>query len=269
MGQHLCDESDASQTMRPDYVVHWTGGKDIEDGWTDVQKSEGYVRLLDSIFRDGLRLTAQFREQLAIGAGKTVPNPHFAACFTEIRLSAAQQHADRYGPMGLVFHREFVLENGGGPVLYTDNTASMVAANLELVRGGLEWLHKHADPAWNLNGWLASNSKLKIDDMGYHIQTVMGLMRSMSNCVGSPERAYELLDEMEWRIIHLHSNERLTKTSHGYALEIYPEDLRMLVFPDSETRECAIEDPRTKDFLARAGAGRRMPMLLLDECRHF
>ena len=39
-------------------------------------------------------------------------------CFTEIRLSASDVHAQQYGRLGFGFSRRFVIERYGGPVHY-------------------------------------------------------------------------------------------------------------------------------------------------------
>ena len=39
-------------------------------------------------------------------------------CFTEIRLSQAQTHAERYGKLGIGFTRDFIMNKGGRPVIY-------------------------------------------------------------------------------------------------------------------------------------------------------
>src|SRR6266542_6844878 len=40
-------------------------------------------------------------------------------CLTEIRLSQAKDHSDRYGKLGIGFTREFIANKGGRPVMYT------------------------------------------------------------------------------------------------------------------------------------------------------
>jgi len=52
------DDQDTLRSMRPDYVVHWTGKKiegDRRVKPSAEEKSAEYVTLLGSILRDGLR----------------------------------------------------------------------------------------------------------------------------------------------------------------------------------------------------------------------
>ena len=74
-------------------LVHWTG-KDIENS-PKANKSQLYVERLRDDLQNGL-FTKRTSE--AVIREKQIKNL-LRICFTEIRLSQAQTHAERYGKL--------------------------------------------------------------------------------------------------------------------------------------------------------------------------
>ncbi len=100
----------------PDFLVYWTGGKDIDlgdTGWKangdcvlDEDRCEKYLKRLEGILKFGLWL---MRGDV----------PHVSQiCFSELRLSEARQHALKYGRLGIGFKRPYVFNRLGRPVVY-------------------------------------------------------------------------------------------------------------------------------------------------------
>jgi hypothetical protein len=93
-------------------LVHWTG-KDIESN-PSANKSQLYVERLIDDLQNGL-FTKRTTE--AVIRKKKIRNL-VRICFTEIRLSQARKHAERYGKIGIGFTRDFIMNKGGRPVIY-------------------------------------------------------------------------------------------------------------------------------------------------------
>jgi hypothetical protein len=106
--------------MRSALLTHWTG-KDIqtEARLLDANSRARYVTRLRDTLRSGLWMTVP-SETLVGHAGASAPariQYHTPmTCFTELRLSQSQPHHIRYGLLGLVVDRMFVLQRSGGPV---------------------------------------------------------------------------------------------------------------------------------------------------------
>lgn len=88
--------------------------------------------------------------------------------------------AGMYGKLGIGFHRDFVLERLGNPVLYVQNGDAGVM---------IENLHK-----------VSKFLKTKDDSIHKSLEVVLGYLKNMSH-QNVPH--LEFYEEMEWRIVHL------------------------------------------------------------------
>ncbi|HAJ57552.1 MAG TPA: hypothetical protein DCL35_07275 [Candidatus Omnitrophica bacterium] len=109
-----------------DFLIHWTGN-DIDKqcpNWyrkQDVRLNKDivkpYLERLKFILKYGLWMTSgrsyiQFKEQ-------KIKRPFFSrTCFTELKLSDAEAHAQRFGHLGIGFKRFFLFERLGSPMVY-------------------------------------------------------------------------------------------------------------------------------------------------------
>jgi hypothetical protein len=173
-------------------------------------------------------------------------------CFSEVRLSQAENHARQYGKLGIGFHRDFVLERMGNPVLYVQNGKNGVL---------IENLHRVAT-------FLLKKEKLKEDEETHgSLEIVLGYVKNMSHQNDPDLKFYE---EMEWRIVHL--SHLMGKyiveedaSQHFYRLTLDPEDIKIIVFPDDETMKMAVSDPDISDFF-----NQNFPMMTtLADCSNF
>lgn len=94
------------------FLVHWTG-KDIADQPEDI-RTQRYIERLKDYYQNGLYLKRTTEDVIRRWKIKNIVR----LCFTEIRLSQAQVHADRYGKLGVGLSRDFILNEGGRPVIY-------------------------------------------------------------------------------------------------------------------------------------------------------
>lgn len=82
--------------MRTDFLVHWTG-RDIATNRflvTDAQRAD-YVQRLVDIVQSGLWMT-QPGEEIDGRNGASITYEAQMTCFTEIRLTDAEIHTQRY-----------------------------------------------------------------------------------------------------------------------------------------------------------------------------
>jgi len=106
----------------------------------DNRKS--YVCHLASILSDGFWLNIP-KEQIEGNNKSWIEYKAPMICFTEIRLSNARLHSERYGLLGIGVTRRFVLDRFGGPVHYMrNNRDECIIGNVHEIR---EYLDQH-DP---------------------------------------------------------------------------------------------------------------------------
>jgi hypothetical protein len=236
-----------SSILHTQFLVHWTG-KDFHDPvaidtLTDALRDRYLERLIDDIqngfyMRPGTEhIHGSNRAPINVSGPRT--------CFTEIKLTQARNHAQLYGRLGIGVLREFVLERQGNPVFYVQNgDNSAIVENMDRVRGKLS----------------DGSDELK------QFEVLLAYAKAMSDDDSSELRYY---DELEWRVVHL---DRLVpkyfyeedKSKKIYRVRLKPTDVKLVVFPDSETKEKAIRDERLALFLSTG------PILVtLDDCEHF
>ncbi len=251
---------------RSDFLTHWTG-KDIA---TDVvhltadERQRYFARLKDTLThglwmtKPGERLVSAYNGHPA--SIELEPN---MTCFTELRLSGAQPHFERYGLLGFVVRRKFVLERGGGPVFYTrqhdDDLLVACAARVFF------WT------AISAPGSVARELDAKdvdsAEDVRKAFMFLCAYFKGMSTH-GTDDFAF--LDENEWRIVqsggHIDAG-RIAKTGRErpfYRIPLTPTDLRMLVVPDDQVRAQTLDDDELRAWFGRTS----IPILTTQEVRH-
>lgn len=237
--------------MRPDFLVHWTG-KDITldlSALTDAHRT-AYVDRLADIISDGLWMTEP-KERIEGNKGAWIEYTAPMTCFTEIRLSQAQSHAARYGLLGVGVTRRFVLDRFGGPVHYVRNhPTECVIGNFQELHNVLKTLgHPELEKYFAVNVSFIKSMSEKMDDFTY-------------------------LNEQEWRIVHTHSQTedgKLVRTGvqrPQYRIRVRVGDVKIIVFPDEQTRMKARNDPRLNAWL-QASSPSNAILLTLQECEQF
>lgn len=237
--------------MRSDFLVHWTG-KDIELDLTKLneENQNAYIDRLADIIEDGFWMTRP-GERLKGGDQAIIKYSIPLTCFTEIRLSQTSSHSSRYGRLGIGVTRQFALDRFGGPVHYVRNHSSeCVVRNAHRIQIALL---KHCpevanDFAVNIS-FIKNMSGPKLDDFTY-------------------------LDEQEWRIVHTPAQTEignLVKTGYSqpeYRIPLRQEDVRLIVFPDDQTRTKARKDNRFNHWFQDPAAPTTI-LLTVRECEHF
>jgi hypothetical protein len=218
-------------------LVHWTG-RDIEKYPKD-KRSQLYVERLKNDLQEGLYTKTTEEEVIR---GWTIKNIT-RLCFTEIRLSQAQMHADRYGKLGLGFSRDFIINKGGRPVIYIPFKATADSRLLEdSIRNVFEKSKDH-------------------DDIHRSSKWIMTHVKRMSN--GKCDDYYE---EMEWRIVHRANDKNIKNIGNGvHRLKFEANDLKVIIFANEDTKQLSLKDDYIKKYLSE-----HMPIIAtLDDCRNF
>jgi hypothetical protein len=165
-------------------------------------------------------------------------------CFTEIRLSQVEEHADKYGKLGIGFTRDFIMRSGGRPVIYVP---------FEPYDGLLERSLKHA-----------YEKSIGNDEIHKPMKFVLGFVKRMWD-----EHGVEHFDEMEWRIVYDEdpNNVNITKgEEYGeFRFNFTPNDVKVLIFPNENTQLEALNDEFIKEYFSQ-----HMPIAVtLDDCKNF
>lgn len=220
-------------------LIHWTGKRDIENQPESI-RANLYVERLRDYYIHGLYLK---RTEEAVLRGLKIKNL-LRLCFTEIRLSQAREHANNYGKLGIGFTREFILDRSGRPVIYIPFEAkdSLLEESLRLSyenSRGHEEIHRP-------------------------LTYVLAYIKRMWNEFGE-----EHYDEMEWRIVFDENpdNEYLIKGEEEgvYRFQFVTSDVKVVIFPDEETKTRSLEDKDLGHFF-----NRHLPIVAtLDNCDSF
>ena len=217
-------------------LVHWTG-KDIEKD--PNKRSQLYVDRLKNDLKEGLYTKATEEDAIRGMKIKNITR----LCFTEIRLSQAQMHAERYGKLGLGFSRDFIMNKGGRPVIYIPYKATPDSSLLE---DSFRTVYQESKDHHEIN----ESSKW-----------IVAHVKRMSN--GKDEDYYE---EMEWRIVHHANDKNIKHTGNGvHRLKFEASDIKVIIFPDEDTKQLSLKDDYIKNYLSE-----HMPIIAtLDDCRNF
>ncbi|HKO53339.1 MAG TPA: abortive infection system antitoxin AbiGi family protein [Polyangiaceae bacterium] len=173
-------------------------------------------------------------------------------CFTELRLSVAAEHARKYGALGLVVDRQWVLDRWGAPVHYVrSNLDEAIVGNMKAT---MDWLKRQKSP----------EATRVYENVLHTVAFMKGMSRPRKD-----DFAY--LDENEWRIVH--TFDQVTKgqlVATGTALPTHkiplvPTDVRMVIFPDDACRDMACRDVSVTRWLA----GHHVPFVTALEAAQF
>lgn len=226
--------------IHSEILVHWTGKKDIENNPVSNQ-TQLYVQRVEDYYRNGLFMKRTTEPTTRGRKIKYLPR----LCFTEIKLSQAKDHANRYGKLGIGFSREFIMNRGGRPVIYIPFEP----------RDGL--LERSLDQALDKSKGNDEINKLMISIHSY-------IKRMWDE---NDEQAY---DEMEWRIVYDNDPNYCKYFTRGkdkdeFRFIFTANDVKIIVFPDEKTRRASFDDKIIKKFFSIY-----TPITItVDECENF
>jgi len=220
-------------------LVHWTGKKDIENN-PENNRAQLYVDRLKDYYQYGLYMKRTEEDVLRGLKIKYL----LRLCFTEIRLSQAREHANNYGNLGIGFSRDFILDRGGRPVIYIPFNAKRCLLEENLKQ--------------------AYNKSKGIDEIHKPLKYVLAFTKRMVN-----EQGDNHYDEMEWRIVHDENPNDLYIVKDickdAFRFKFLESDIKVIVFPDEETKKISLNDEDIKVFFSRY-----TPITVtLDDCDNF
>lgn len=220
------------------FLVHWTG-KDIED-CPVTEKSQLYVERLKDDLEKGLFAKRTSEDSIRYWKIKNLVK----ICFTEIRLSQTQTHAERYGKLGIGFTRDFIMNKGGRQVIYVPFDAK---DDSRLLEDSIRNVYEKS----NDNGEIHRSSKW-----------IMAHVKRMSN-----EKDDDYYEEMEWRLVYDERSTHFTngETKNVHRLKFEASDIKVIIFPDENTKQQSLSDNVIRDYFSK-----HLPiMATLDDCRNF
>ena len=220
-------------------LVHWTG-KDLESNHS-TKKSELYVERLIDDLQKGL-----FSQRTTEAVIRKKKIKHLVRiCFTEIRLSQARTHAERYGKLGIGFTRDFIMNKGGRPVIYIPFE---ICNNDHLLENLIRTVYEKS----------AGN-----DEIHKPAKWIMAHVKRMSN-----ENGEDYFEEMEWRLVYDESsnNRHFIGEDQGvYRMIFGIRDIKVIIFPDEGTKQLALKNDIIKNYISE-----HMPMIAtLEDCASF
>jgi hypothetical protein len=241
-------------------LFHWTGktGGRANKPQTRQDRMK-YLDILASILDKGLRFSKPGQEHTEWIEKDLVEAKHQMLCFSEWGMTESAAHSGRYGYMGLGFTRRFVINKGGRPVIYVNNTKSDPFRKAIL---GLIGFAKDAAPdnakvlrhAEQLSGYLKAYHFKK--DTGNRLAND-GLKKGKDS--KRPRKRPEddhlriqfggvlaNLEDREWRLLSC-SNVASADTY----LCFKPGELAMIVFPDHQTLTLAMRDSSMMNLILR------------------
>jgi hypothetical protein len=223
------------------FLVHWTGnGKhDIESKPESDRPQLYFDRLIDD-YQYGLYTKRTSEDVIRNWKIKKIVR----LCFTEIRLSQAEKHAERYGKLGIGFTRDFIMNKGGRPVIYIP-----YKADGRLLEDSIKSVYEKSKD----NEEIHKSSKW-----------IMAHVKRMSD--GNSEDYYE---EMEWRLVYDESpdNKHFTKGKGKgiHRLKFAAHDIKVIIFPDEDTKELSLKTEAIRKYFSEY-----MPIIAtLEDCRNF
>lgn len=225
-----------------DILIHWTSKELSKKSLSEPDVQDEYIALLHSIYTKGLRFSIPKTPDVVVGVDcKSILETRPIICFTELQLSKAQEHARRYGSLGIGFNREFLMKWGANPVFYVQNKNQGIVNT-------------------NLSGLV--NPKDKHDWLDVFLSYVKPMGEPCSD-------NYIYYDEFEWRIVGCKLGEQLpslfVKNEEGLWFKFESIDVSLLAFPNEDTRRKALADDKLMDFFKD-----HMPMMVdTSNCHAF
>jgi len=221
-------------SQHSDILVHWTSRQLAGHSLSDASSQDEYVELLCSIYSKGLRFSRPNNPDVVVGVNCHTVLPTLPIiCFTELRLSQAQEHSHQYGSLGIGFRREFLMTWGANPVFY------MQSKNQGIVNT-------------NLSGLV--NLENKPDGLDVFLSYVKPMGEPCSD-------QYPYYDESEWRMVSCKLGnqwpERFEESEGDIWFRFKPDEVSLLAFPNEVIRKKCLANLQLIDVFKN-----HMPMMV-------
>jgi len=176
--------AEINKSIHSDFLIHWTGYKidqKYDPEWWGrkdkrINKSiiQPYLKRLKYILKYGLWMNRE-TNFIKVSSHKIKIPIVARTCFTELKLSEAWMHAQKFGRLGIGFKRMFVFNRMGFPMIYFRPEKSN----------------------WLIPPFLSGDSKMEIKEFW------ACFLKSMDErIIPGQLLEYKQFDESEWRIIY-------------------------------------------------------------------
>lgn len=124
----------------------------IEPSWKDMSKYVVHFAketTANSAYGNAISILYERRviAANAFGAGRHLAPARKSVCFSEVPLHHLKRLADVRGRHGIGFRKEYIVERGGGPILYAYKDTNQAKAIKALVNAGE---HDASSPIWEV-----------------------------------------------------------------------------------------------------------------------
>jgi hypothetical protein len=167
-------------------------------------------------------------------------------------LSQAKKHAEEYGGLGIGFTRDFIINKGGRPVIYTP-----FEDKDGLLEASIRKLHT-----------LFRND----DEIKHSIDCILAHVKRMSNTKITDTGSYkDYYDESEWRLVYggkpdnEHFKQREDEPKDIFRLPFIASDVVIIIFPNEQIKDMALNDEYIKNFFSQDVPN----MVTLENCDNF
>jgi len=231
-------------TQRSKFLIHWTHPSYMKKRKNKRPKNhterDDYIEHLKIILEEGLRFKKNKEITRQGETGYFLTPDVKEICFTEIKLSAAKEHARKYGWLGIGFDREFVCDRLGNPVFYMRNHSNNIM--IKRLQALAVFLKNINNPSHKIKILLEDND-IKVADLRVSLNIALSFTKQMSE-KDNDSHTFKTYEEMEWRIVKLGKHqekyyyiENEEKPNEKCHLYITPPDVKIIVFPDAKTKE--------------------------------
>jgi hypothetical protein len=250
-------EKEFTQTIHSDFLIHWTGcdiDRDLYPHWNAGRIStrisdnvvEAYIHRLKNILKYGFwMIKGNGSEKIKVN-GKVFNKPLVArTCFTELKLSEARKHAEKFGRLGIGLKRYYVFDRLGGPMHYlqfdTENLffppySSLCNDDSEMIS-----FYKHMCSNRPLTYDLFSESEWRIifsENIKKNIQT---------RCPDRLSRFIDPNDTNNNELLHFYNSIDGRKPEYFLPLDTW---LAIIIYPTPEVKIKARDDIEIKDLIS-------------------
>ena len=277
-----------TETIHSDFLIHWTGcdiDKDLDKD-SNVENAsarmpdnvvDAYIIRLKNILKFGFwMITGDGSERIKVNGSEFDKPLVPRTCFTELKLSEARKHAQKFGRLGIGLKRYYLFDRLGGPMHYlqfnTENLffppySSFCSADFEMIS-----FFKHMCSNRPLRYDLFSESEWRIifsENIKKKIQ---------SRC---PDRLSRFIDPKETKnqeLLDFYNNIQGKKPEYFLPLDAW---LAIIIYPSPEVKNKVHDNDEIKDLIKNVKSTRTVtgcpdyeyemwPIAVdLDACSHF
>jgi len=245
-----------TEIIHSDFLIHWTGNdidRNLDKDWDAENASAGmqdnivdaYIDRLKNILKFGFWMMASDDSEKIKVNGSEFDKPLVArTCFTELKLSEARKHAQKFGRLGVGLKRYYLFDRLGGPMHYlqfdTENLffppySSFCSANYELIS-----FFKHMCSGRPLTYDLLSESEWRI------IFSENIMKKIQARC---PDRLSRFINPKQTKnqeLLNFYNNIKRQKPEYFLPLDAW---LAIIIYPSPEVKIRARDDDEIKNLI--------------------